>query len=363
MSLWSNVTDWAKDTASSVGSAVKSTTSNIGDWMEEKYNNAKTALTISTPTTPSTYLTGGSVYDDSSTGYNGIPKTSYSSSSNSSSSSSNNSSSVTSNNSSASSNSSSNSATLAAYEALLAKTTAIENIQKSLNTVKQTDYNGEELKVDGDFGIKTQYAWDSYLQAKGVPNYLAGIATTQKTPSYYYNNQPNTSNISTVKESTISPLSDDAYIYTGSMWGDLNKNVLNDVDTSNLINNLISSTSSGIDASKIFDSTNNLLNNNVMQKTAKYGSKAISKLMTAVDISEAATALVNGDFEQTLVSVGGIIGGIGGAAIGATVASAGSGGILAVVGGTMGAVAGAELGEMAGQWIYDSGKWIYEKFT
>ncbi|MFI3168267.1 MAG: hypothetical protein R3Y32_09170 [Bacillota bacterium] len=164
--------------------------SSIGDWVEEKYNNLTTAISITT--TPSTYITGTGGYTTPTTNSNGISSDITASVGNSSTSSinqtaeekaiadseaiygssdSDDSSSSNSSNSSNSSSSSSGSSSSVAqtpssyitgsnltssdtgyngistetkatvdYDAAKWVQTVIENIQKSLNTMKYTDY-------------------------------------------------------------------------------------------------------------------------------------------------------------------------------------------------------------------------------
>ncbi len=152
MGILSNVTNWASDVKDKVSSAVSNATSSIGTWLNDTYNNAKTASVISTPSTSTntssssttTNSTGSSsIYD--STNKTTTTPTQYSS--------------------------------LAAYETAEAKTTAIENIQKSLNTLGYKDTSGNELIVDGIMGSITQANWDNFISDLGVENYLSGIAT------------------------------------------------------------------------------------------------------------------------------------------------------------------------------------------
>ncbi len=183
MGLWSNVTSIASDVKDKVSSTVSNATDNISNWLNSTYNNTTTAEKI---TTPSIYLTGNN--NVATTNYNGIPNT-------------------TSKSSDATSNNTTKSGTytattpsingvtisktptqyenLADYETDKAKTTAIENIQKSLNTLGYTYGDEGQLKIDGDFGIKTQTNWDNFISDLGVDNYLSGIASNVKN---IYNN-------------------------------------------------------------------------------------------------------------------------------------------------------------------------------
>ncbi|MFI3168266.1 MAG: hypothetical protein R3Y32_09165 [Bacillota bacterium] len=91
---------------------------------------------------------------------------------------------------------------------------------------------------------------------------------------------------------------------------------------------------------------------------SKIGGKTIGTLGYAFDAYDVYQSIIAGDVESICVQVGGVAFGT----IGAILGSAAGAGWMSVVGGTMGAIAGEALGEMAGQWVYDTGKYVYENY-
>ncbi len=132
----SKIGDFAEDIKDNISTKVKNATSDIGDWLEKTYNNAKTANIIKTPN----ILT------------NNKPKTS-------------------------ASTDKSKTSTLKAYQQNKDKTTVVENIQKSLNTLGYKYGNEGELKVDGDFGIKTETNWNKFIKDRCSNNFLSNVVT------------------------------------------------------------------------------------------------------------------------------------------------------------------------------------------
>lgn len=175
MGILSNVTSIANDVKDKVSSTVSNATDNISSWLNSTYNNIATAEKI---TTPSAYLTGDN--NVVTTSYNVIPNTA-STSSDTTSDNVTKSDTVTATAQSINgvvlSNTPKQYESLADYEQDKAKITTIENIQKLLNSLGYTYGNEGQLKIDGDFGTKTQTNWDNFISDLGVENYLSGIAT------------------------------------------------------------------------------------------------------------------------------------------------------------------------------------------
>ncbi|MFI3168278.1 MAG: hypothetical protein R3Y32_09225 [Bacillota bacterium] len=172
MSILSGVTDWASDAKDKVTSTVKNATNSIGSWLNDTYNNAKTASVISTP---SKSVSSSSASSAKNAGYTSSANTN--NATNAVYNSANNTSKISNlyDSTKTTTKTPTQYSSLKAYETDKAKTTATENIQKSLNTLGYKYGDEGELKIDGDFGVKTQTNWDNFISDLGVENYLAGI--------------------------------------------------------------------------------------------------------------------------------------------------------------------------------------------
>ncbi|MFI3167493.1 MAG: hypothetical protein R3Y32_05160 [Bacillota bacterium] len=389
--------------------------SSIGDWMEEKYNNLTTAVSITT--TPSTYITGTGGYTTPTVNSNGISSditasvgSSATSSSTASSiyqtaedkfeaeveeiyaldddkdTSSNSSSSTTQTPSSYITGSnltasdtgyngiSTDMQTSSDYDAIKWVQTVIENIQKALNTMQYTDYEDNALENDGVLGDKTISAWNEFIEDKGVTNYLGSVynyvnpSTTTTSNLYgaldYSSNYADNLDFSINKNYTgkvSSYLENQGYINPSSVETNtayehapyVQQNTVNNIEDLENIVGGVSLFGNALSKTANFNELSELLNySQEFYNKASVGGKTISYLGTIIDIASIVEDIVDGDMRSATVSVGSIAGAIPGVAIGA-LAGVGLGPIGIIAGGTMGGIAGgAIVGNLAG-YAYD----------